>query len=472
MKTYQDLLECGDYENRRIDFIYEAINDHESSYEYEIGHKAGLFYRHRDPNIESYQKIIYDIQGKAHVDEISPNHKLMSNFYANLIDQAIQYLLGNGISFENEGIKDELSNQLDHRIKRIAEYAAIDGSAYGLIDVQDGKRELIPLCFACQIDGNEPLFIPLKDERTGKLMAGIRYWRLSDSKPLMATLYETDGYTEYQEYAYDDESKPRLTVTQEKRPYIVDSVSNAAQGVYIANGRNYDRLPIIEMGYINNQSSLIGNEPTITAYNMVLSGFVNQVDWNLLYWIINNADGMSQVDDINFLADIIKTHVLHTSGEATAQPYEVTIQHEARSELLDRLRTQLYEDMGGVDVSKNSANMTATEIKSAYAALNRKCDKIESYIDDFIADTLEILGYEGEVWHYQRDVTINQSEAVQNIIASAPWLGEEMTTRALLEVQGKIDEFEKLQAQKIADDYKAFNSNENSPTSENEGEGE
>jgi hypothetical protein len=85
---------------------------------------------------------------------------------------------------------------------------------------------------------------------------------------------------------------------------------------------------------------------------------------------------------------------------------------------------------------------------------------------------LEILGYEGEVWHYQRDVTINQSEAVQNIIASAPWLGDEMTTRALLEVQGKIDEFEKLQAQKIADTYNAFNSNENSPTNENEGEGE
>jgi hypothetical protein len=142
------------------------------------------------------------------------------------------------------------------------------------------------------------------------------------------------------------------------------------------------------------------------------------------------------------------------------------------SELLDRLRAQLYEDMGGVDVSKNSANMTATEIKSAYAALNRKCDKIESYVDEFIAEMLEILGYEGEVWHYQRDVTINQSDAVQNIIASAPWLGEEMTTRALLEVQGKIDEFEKLQAQKIADGYNAFNSNENATTGENEGEGE
>lgn len=452
MKTYQDLQKCGENENLRIDFIYAAIRDHEQSTAFIIGHKAGQFYRHLDPNIEAYQNVVYDIQGKPHVDEISPNHKIMCNFFQKLIDQAIQYLLGNGINFDNPQIKEQLSTQIDHKVKKIAKYAAVDGRGYGLVDTkEDGKKELHPMCFACQLDGNEPYFVPLYDERSGKLAAGIKYWRLADTKPLMATLYEPDGYTEYQEYPQGEEEEPRLTVTSEKTPYIVNRLSNAAQGVYGAQGENYKALPIIEMHYINNQSALVGNEGTITAYNMALSGFANQVDWNLLYWIINNADGMSEQDDINFLADIIKTHVLHTSGDATATPHEITIQHEARGQLLDRLRAQLFEDMGGVDVSKNSANMTATEIKSAYAALNSKCDDIESYIDEFLTQMLDLLGFENETWHYQRDVTINTSEETNNAIASAPYFGRKWTTKRLASAAGMIDELPAIEEDLVAE---------------------
>ena len=456
-------MKCGLNEDRRIQFIYNAIFDHKNSYEYKIGHKAGMFYRHHDPNIEEYQKIVYDIQGIGHVDTISANHKIMSNFFALIINQATEYLLANGISFDDAEIKEQLSNNFDHRIKKIAKYAAIDGRAYGYITDND----IIPMCFACQIDGDEPFFVPLKDERTGKLMAGIRYWRLTPQKPLMATLYEVDGFTEYAE-TFNEDGDPRLEVTEPKTAYLHNAVENDVQGVYEINGQNYSDLPIIEMKYINNQSALVGNEGTITAYNMAISGFANQVDWNLLYWIINNADGMSKVDDANFLADLIKSHVLHTSGEATATPHEITIQHEARAVLLDRLRAQIFEDMQGVDVSSQNANMTATEIKSKYANLNIKCDEIESYIDSFIYQMLNVLGYTDVSWHYQRDVTINTTEATNNAIAAAQWLGDEMTTKTLLEIQGKTDEFEKLQKQKIADGYDRFSDEAGGSVSEEE----
>lgn len=449
-------MACGANEAARIDFIYAAIADHETSNAFKVGQKAGLFYRHHDPNIEAYQNIVYDMEGKSHVDEVSPNHKIMSNFFADLIDQAIEYLLANGISFDNPDIKAQLSNGLDGIIKKITCYAAVDGRAYGLIE-PDGIK---PMCFACQLDGNEPCFVPLYDERSGDLMAGIRYWRLTPDYPRMAVLYEPDGFTEYQEEANGEENKPEFAVTQEKRAYIINTVSSEAEGAYIAEGRNYSRLPIVEMGYINNQSSLVGNEGTITAYNMVLSGFVNQVDWNILYWIIENADGMSETDNINFLSDIIKTHVLHASGEAKATPHEITIQYEARAQLLDRLRSQIYEDMGGVDVQKNSANMTATEIKSAYAALNRKCDKIETYIDEFLASALELLGYKNEAWHYQRDVTINAMEAAQIAVMAAPYLDDEATTKTFCEIEGKIDEFEDIQRRKLADNLGAITDDE------------
>ena len=36
-------------------------------------------------------------------------------------------------------------------------------------------------------------FVPLYDEETGALMAGIRFWQISENKPLRATLYEEHG---------------------------------------------------------------------------------------------------------------------------------------------------------------------------------------------------------------------------------------------------------------------------------------
>ena len=40
-------------------------------------------------------------------------------------------------------------------------------------------------------------FAALQDEETSAIRAGVRFWQLADNKPLRATLYEEDGYTEY-----------------------------------------------------------------------------------------------------------------------------------------------------------------------------------------------------------------------------------------------------------------------------------
>lgn len=454
------MLYCGENEQKRIDFIYNAIGDHESSDKFKTGHRAGQFYRHHDPNIEAYEKVIYDNNGIAHTDKVSPNHKIMANFYAVFIDQFIEYQLGNGVSFTDETIKDRLGNKFDHDIKTVLRYAANDGEAYALVIENEGKAKIIPFCVACQLEGNEPYFIPLQDEDDGRVKAGVRYWRLSPEKPLRATLYELDGYTEYKEITSPDGDKSRLEVYRDKQAYTVEVLKNDVQGEYSVIGRNYSELPIVRMGFINNQSSLVGNEGALTAYNMILSGFANQVDWDILYWVVNNADGMSEQDDVNMLVDILKTHVLHMSGEASAVPHQISIQYDARKVLLDELRQRLYEDFQAVDVSKNSANMTATEIKSAYNGLNRKCDMVESYIDEFIENVLGLLGYEGQSWHYQRAVEINTTEVITNAIAAAPFMGDEATTKTICEANGKIDEFEDIQKSKSAEELNAFKGEE------------
>ena len=76
--TYNDLLEIGENEKERIDFIRQAINEHCSSERYKTAVDAELYYDGLNPTINRYEKIIYDMQGRAHTDMWTANHKLAS----------------------------------------------------------------------------------------------------------------------------------------------------------------------------------------------------------------------------------------------------------------------------------------------------------------------------------------------------------------------------------------------------------
>ncbi len=447
--TWQDLQDCGENENERTAFVLRAISLHESSEAFKKGREAGMFYRQIDLEQEAYTKKVYDLQGFAHEDNVSPNNKLTTNFFYVFTDQLVQYELGNGVSFDNQEIKEKLGNEFDYALQDMLTYAACDGISFALYT--EG-RGIEPFCFACRVEGKEPFFVPLYDEDNGKLKAGIRYWRLAASKPLRATLYEPDGVTEYKEYR-DDGENVGLQVMTEKKPYTSQKISNEIEGDYESIGVNYPELPIIQMDYINGQSSIVGNKNKLHSFNMILSEYANNVDWNLLYWVLNNCDGMSTQDDINFVASIIKSHVFHLQDGVTAEPHQLQVQYESREALLDRLRKQLFFDFQAVDIERIAGgNVTTVEIRSAYNSLERKCDKVEKYVARTIQQLLVLMGYDkDEPFHFQRAREINEQEAVQTAIMKAPYFGDEMTTKELAEISGKTDEFEEIQKQKAAD---------------------
>ena len=51
---------------------------------------------------EIYEKIIYDLQGRAHRDMYTANHKIASSFFGFDVRQEGSYLLGNGVTFQEE----------------------------------------------------------------------------------------------------------------------------------------------------------------------------------------------------------------------------------------------------------------------------------------------------------------------------------------------------------------------------------
>ena len=87
MKTYQDLLACGQDERARMDFIESFIREHCSSAVCRAARDARLYYSGENPTINRYEKIIYDMQGRAHRDLWTANHKIASSFFGFAVDQ-------------------------------------------------------------------------------------------------------------------------------------------------------------------------------------------------------------------------------------------------------------------------------------------------------------------------------------------------------------------------------------------------
>ena len=440
MKTYQDLQAIGENETERMAFVLACINEHKASPMYKTAADAELYYKHLNPTIMKAQKVVYDLLGQAHTDLYAANTKIPCRYYFYLVTQAVQFLLGNGVSFNDEATKDKLGKDFDYNIQRAATFAMNGGVSFGFWN-------------ADHIDiFNLTEFAPLYDEENGALRAGIRFWQIDESKPLRATLFEEDGYTDYIRRKGED-----ISVLHDKQAYIRNVGVSEASGTEIYDGENYDGFPVVPLWNTNKQSEIVGIRETIDAYDLMASALVNNIDdANIIYWVIRNAGGMDDIDDQKFIERLKTLHVVHTEGEEQVDAHNIDVPFQASEVALDRLRSQLFDDFMGLDV-KNIASgaTTATQIEAAYEPLNSRADLFEHEITQFIDGILELAGIDDEPT-YTRSMIINQQEVIQNLISAGEYLSDEYITQKILEVLGDIDKTEEVQKEKLANNVNRF----------------
>ena len=184
----------------------------------------------------------------------------------------------------------------------------------------------------------------------------------------------------------------------------------------------------------SHESELVGHREAIDCYDLVKSGFANNIDdLDGLYWIVQNAGGMDDTDLARFIQRLKTTHTASTDGDdgVTATPHEANIPTEARKTMLDLLRSDLYEDFQSVDIKAlSAAAKTTQEIKAAFQAMDNKCADFEYFIIDFVQKILELAQIDDEpsyVWNRM----INQTEQTQMILSAANYLTDDMLIKKL-----------------------------------------
>lgn len=428
-----------DSDRERAEFVRKLIQQHQSSDLYRTAKVADDYDRCRNTTTMQYQKMITDLTGRKYVDQTAAVHRSCSNFFNIFTTQENQYLLGNGVNWKNAA-GERLGKDFDTRLQQAGKAALVGGVSFGFWNL-DHLEVFKALEFA-----------PLYDEENGALAAGVRFWQIDESKPLRATLYELDGYTNFL-WVKDDKLQisgawaalGNRTYMQPKIPYKLRIRESAADGAEIYDGENYPAFPIVPLwGNPHHQSELVGMREKIDAYDFILNGWEDDLDNAQIYWIISGAGGMDDPDLVQFLDRLRTVKAAAPAEGQEVTPVTVQIPVEAREQLLQRLEKQLYRDammMNPEDISGGAA--TATQIRAAYERQNVKADQFEYCVIEFIRGILRVAGIEDKPT-FTRSTIVNTQEEVQTVVMAASYLGGDYVTRKILTLLGDGDQAEEV----------------------------
>ena len=446
MKTYQDWLQVASRsEQDRMLFIKGAITEYKGSFAYRQAKVGEDYYAGQNTTIKRYEKIIYNARGQAIPDYTSANHRIATRFFFRDVTQANAVLLGNGITWANGSGEEALGDDFDRKILDAGRTAQVEGVAFGFYN--NNKVDIF--------EARE--FVPFFDEEDGALKAGIRFWQISDDKPLRATMFELDGYTEYIWGERDEQGNvidQNGAIKQEKRAYIVEKMVSEADGEEIYDFKNYPSFPIVPC-YANllKMSELNPIRATIDAIDLIQSGYANDIDdANVIYWTISNAGAMDDADLIKMIDKLKKVHATQVDDDQQITSHTVEPTYQGREAILERLEKTLYKDAMALNTDDiASGAVTATQIEASYEPLNQKLDLFEAQITDFINGLLAIAGVEDEPT-YTRSIMVNKTETIQSIVNSALYLDDEYITEKIMTILGDKDKIEDVQDAKAQTD--------------------
>lgn len=452
MLTYQDLLEVGENERDKMEFVKKAITNHQSSEFYKIANDAELYFKHQNVTINNYRKLLYTVTGRTVPDNWSANFKMASRFFYRFVTQENQFLLGNGVSWGKSDTKDKLGKKyfnFDNQLQKLGKIALTQGVAFGFFNLD-------------HIEVFDYLeFVPLYDEEDGSMRAGIRFWQIDSDKPLRATLYEIDGYTDYIWNKRKEEETGKIL--QEKRPYKLKYKKTDAEGIEIYDAENYPSFPIVPLwANTHHQSEIVGIREQIDCYDLIKSGFANTVDEaSIVYWTLTNAGGMDDVDLAKFIERLKTVHAAKVDDQVQAESHTVDAPFQSREALLKRLEDDLYADAMALNVHgiANGA-VTATQIEAAYEPLNSKADDFEYCVGEFIDRILDLAGID-DVYSFTRSYIINKTEEITSLIQAANFLGNDYVTKKALAIFGDIDKVDEVIENMETDDISRFNGVDN-----------
>ncbi len=425
----------------------------------------GERYYNGDHDIMRRRRTIIGEDGKLQIVDNLPNNHLIDNQYALMVDQKTNYLVGKPISVNCDDKKavDALQQVLGKAFRRTLKYTAEDALKGGLAWLyprMDGERLVFDHFPAWEI-------LPFwADADHTRLDCAVRYyemeyWDGQEKKTLKkAEIFKHDGL--YRFDLTDGEMTPDVEMGEFQNYVMKDG-----------SGLNWERIPLIPFKANKNEIPLLRRVRSLQdAINELMSDFANnmQEDARNTILILKNYDGQNLGEFRKNLAAYGAVKVREDGGVETLT---VTVDSTNYKELLDLLKKALIENARGYNAKddKLGANPNQMNIQSMYSDIDLDANGMETEFQAAMDEVLWFvstwLGSRGSSALpvddisivFNRDILINESEAIDNCSKSAGILSAETIVEQhpwTVDAKTELDRLVKEKEERMEDYPKLF----------------
>ena len=357
--------------------------------------REGLKYYEGDHDIRNYKLYYFNADGVLIEDETRSNIKISHPFFTELVDQQVQYMLSGKDGFlksdypdlqvildedfnDNEDFMSELYETLTGTIPKGFDYLYIYKNKEGRISFQNADSlGVVEVREKDSSDGNEYIIYHYVDriEQGKKLIRRVQVWD------------KTHTYF----YIWEDEDKLELdeSYTLNPRPHTVYTKEGDDTIYY----EDFGAIPFFRLD--NGVKQFSGLKPIkalIDDYDLMSCGLSNNLQDASEYLVVVKG---FQGDNLEELMQNVKTkkHIgVDGQNGGDVEFKTVDIPYQARQAKLELDEKNIYRfGMGFNSAQLGDGNITNIVIKSRYALLDLKCNKLEIRLKQLLRKILKVV---------------------------------------------------------------------------------
>ena len=349
--------------------------------------RIGKAYYEGDHDIKNYQLFYYNADGQLVEDTTRSNIKISHPFFTELVDQEVQYMLSGKTGFvrsdvpELQAVLDEYFNENEDFTSEL--YEVITGAiSKGFEYMYVYKNADDKLSFQCA-DSIGVIEVRAKD--TDDNTDYVIYWYVDRVEKGQKKIKRIQVWDATQTYFYVQVEDGKIQLDESKeinpRPHTLYRKKDGGELYY----ENFGFIPFFRLDNSQKQfSALKPIKSLIDDYDLMACGLSNNLQDASEYLVVVKG---FQGDNLDELMQNVKT-IKHIGVEFKT----VDIPYEARKVKLELDETNIYRfGMGFNSAQIGDGNITNIVIKSRYALLDLKCNKLEIRLKQFLRKILKVV---------------------------------------------------------------------------------
>ncbi len=421
--------------------------------------QIGLDYYEGKHDIRNYKLYYYNADGTLVEDKTRSNIKISHPFFTELVDQTVQYMLSGKNGYiksdipelqneldeyfnENENFTAELEETLTGCVSKGFEYMYAYKDSEGKLAFQCADSMGVVEVEAKYTSDNKDYYIYYYVERINKDKQRVKKIQVWDNQQTWYYTQIEDGKLEL------DKGEGIIN----PRPHVLYKKGNDDTTYYEGLGF----IPFFRLD--NNRKKYSGLKPIkalIDDYDLMACGLSNNLQDASEYLVVVSG---FQGDNLDELIQNTKTKKHIGVDEGGGVEFKtVEIPYQARQSKLDLDEKNIYRfGMGFNSAQIGDGNITNIVIKSRYALLDLKCNKLEIKLKQFLRKIIKVVleqinkdqGTDYQMkdvyFCFEREVMTNASDNAQIELTDAQ--KQQIVVNTILNLKGTLDDETIVQA--------------------------